>query len=98
MAPKPTDSGALATIRLAVLAQVADMERQRTAAGRQVARESISRTGLTHRGKVSLGRPVKLDAAEVARWRREGGVSLAKTAEHWRLSLATVKRYCACSK
>ena len=84
---------------LAVLAQVADMERQRiaerTAAGRQVARESLLRTGLTHRGKESLGRPVKANAAEVARWRREGGASLAKTAVHWGLSLATVKRYCA---
>lgn len=83
---------------LAVLAQVADMERQRiaerTAAGRQVARDSISRTGLTHRGKKSLGRPVKADAGEVVRWRREGGASLAKTAAHWGLSLATVKRYC----
>jgi putative DNA-invertase from lambdoid prophage Rac len=87
---------------LAVLAQVADMERQRiaerTAAGRQVARESLTRTGMTHRGKLSLGRPAKADAGEVARWRREGGVSLAKTAEHWGLSLATVKLYCACSK
>jgi putative DNA-invertase from lambdoid prophage Rac len=86
---------------LAVLAQVADMERQRiaerTAAGRQVARESISRTGLTHRGKKSLGRPLKADAGEVARWRREKGASLAKTASHWSLSLATVKRYCASS-
>lgn len=87
---------------LAVLAQVADMERQRiaerTAAGRQVARESLLRTGLTHRGKESLGRPAKADAGEVARWRRESGTSLAKTAEHWSLSLATVKRYCACSQ
>ncbi|MEP6589196.1 MAG: recombinase family protein [Polaromonas sp.] len=84
---------------LAVLAQVADMERQRiaerTAAGRLVARESIVRTGLTHRGKESLGRPVKANAAEVAQWRRECGASLAKTAAHWGLSLATVKRYCA---
>ena len=87
---------------LAVLAQVADMERQRiaerTAAGLQVARESLLRTGLTHRGKESLGRPAKADAGEVARWRRESGASLAKTAEHWSLSLATVKRYCACSQ
>lgn len=66
--------------------------------GRQVARESITRTGLTHRGKASLGRPVKANAAEVARWQREGGASLAKTSEHWSLSLATVKRCCACSK
>lgn len=87
---------------LAVLAQVADMERQRiaerTAAGRQVARESLTLTGLTHRGKKSLGRPVKADAGEVARWRREGGASLAKTAVHWELSLATVKRYCQLPK
>lgn len=87
---------------LAVLAQVADMERQRiverTAAGRMVARESLARTGLTHRGKESLGRPVKADAAEVARWRLDGGVSLVKTAEHWKLSLATVKRYCSLTK
>jgi putative DNA-invertase from lambdoid prophage Rac len=84
---------------LAVLAQVADMERQRiaerTAAGRQVARESLLRTGLTHRGKQGLGRPVKLDAAKVAGWRRDNGASLANTAAHWSLSLATVKRYCA---
>jgi putative DNA-invertase from lambdoid prophage Rac len=84
---------------LAVLAQVADMERQRiaerTAAGRQVARDSLLRTGLTHRGKQGLGRPVKLDAAKVVGWRRDNGASLAKTAAHWSLSLATVKRYCA---
>lgn len=83
---------------LAVLAQVADMERQRiaerTAAGRLVARESLTSTGLTHRGKTSLGRPVKADAGEVARWRKENGASLARTAAYWALSLATVKRYC----
>lgn len=83
---------------LAVLAQVADMERQkikeRTEAGRQAARESLARTGLTHKGKTSLGRPAKASAAEVAKWRLDTGSSLARTAEHWRLSLATVKRYC----
>ena len=82
---------------LAVLAQVADMERQRiverTEAGRQVARESLARTGLTHRGKASLGRPVKADAAAVLKWRTAQGASLAKSAEHWKISLATVKRY-----
>ena len=84
---------------LAVLAQVADMERQRiaerTAAGRQVARDSLARTGLTHRGKESLGRPLKADAGEVTRWRQEAKASLATTAAHWGISLATVKRYCA---
>lgn len=83
---------------LAVLAQVADMERQkiaeRTAAGRQAARESLARTGLTHRGKTSLGRPSKGDAQAVVKWRLDTGASLAQTAEKFGLSLATVKRYC----
>lgn len=84
---------------LAVLAQVADMERhrinERTAAGREAARKSLAETGLTHRGKASLGRPVKGDAEGVVKWRMENGKSIAETAEHWGVSLATVKRYCA---
>lgn len=84
---------------LAVLAQVADMERQRiiekTAAGRQAARESLARAGLTHKGKASLGRPARAEAKDVAEWRKLAGASLAQTAAHWGLSLATVKRYCA---
>lgn len=47
---------------IAVLAQVADMERQRirerTVTGRELARASLTHTGKTHRGKESLGRPV----------------------------------------
>lgn len=90
---------------VAVLAQVADMERQRIAerceAGRQKARQSLAATGLTHRGKESLGRPVKADAEAVKAWRKANGAnpdkpaSIAQTAEHFGLSTATVKRYCA---
>jgi putative DNA-invertase from lambdoid prophage Rac len=84
---------------LAVLAQVADMERsriaERTAAGRAQAREALSATGKTHRGKVSLGRPKERDPLEVATWRLEQGASIAETAAHFGLSGATVKRYCA---
>ncbi|WP_119156977.1 recombinase family protein [Caldimonas tepidiphila] len=84
---------------LAVLAQVADMERarivERTAAGRDKARASLAETGRTHRGKASMGRPKEADPAEVAAWRREKGATIVETAEHWRLSPATVKRYCA---
>lgn len=84
---------------LAVLAQVADMERhrirERTEAGREAARRSLEATGLTHRGKASLGRPKAADAAVVASWRWEHNASVAATAEHWGLSTATVKRYCA---
>lgn len=84
---------------LAVLAQIADMERQRiaerTRAGREVAKASLAATGRTHRGKSSLGRPVAQDAAAVASWRLENEASIATTARHFGLSAATVKRYCA---
>lgn len=84
---------------IAVLAQVADMERQRirerTAAGRELARATLSATGKTHRGKVSLGRPAREDAEAVRTWRTEHGASISQTAEHFDLSASTVKRYCA---
>lgn len=84
---------------LAVLAQVADMERQRiterTAAGREKAREALAATGTTHRGKTSLGRPLQADPAIVKAWRAEHSASIAQTATHFELSTATVKRYCA---
>ncbi|KGM41698.1 resolvase [Aquabacterium sp. NJ1] len=83
---------------LAVLAQVADMERQRiierTAAGRQAARESLERTGKTHKGKASMGRPQAADPKEVKAWKASSGASIAKTAEQFGLSTSTVKRYC----
>lgn len=86
-------------IIVAVLAQVADMERQkineRTAAGRATARASLEATGRTQHGKVSLGRRPTGDAAEVAAWRTKTGASQADTAKHFGLSVATVKRYCA---
>ena len=82
---------------LAVLAQVADMERrrivERTEQGRRTAREALAATGRTHRGKASLGRPMKGDAAAVRAWREATGASIAKAAEHFKLSTATVKRY-----
>lgn len=89
---------------LAVLAQVADMERQRiaerTRVGREAARASLEATGKTHRGKDSLGRPVKHEGSQVAQWRKANGppphgASIAETARHFRISAATVKRYCA---
>lgn len=84
---------------LAVLAQVADMERhrinERTAAGRETARASLAATGKTHRGKASMGRPLEGNPAAVRQWRKDQGASIAATAAHWKLSTATVKRYCA---
>ena len=84
---------------LAVLAQVADMERQRIKercdAGRVAARASIEATGRTHRGKESLGRPRAADGPAVAVWRRDNQASIRDTAAQFGLSAATVKRYCA---
>lgn len=84
---------------LAVLAQIAEMEREtireRTEAGRTHARKSLAATGLTHRGKTSLGRPRKADPVEVIAWRITNGASLSVTARHFGISGATVKRYLA---
>ncbi len=84
---------------VAVLSQVADMERQRinerTASGRELAKATFAATGKTHRGRESLGRPVKADAAEVKLWRKWEKASISATAAHFGLSDSTVKRYCA---
>lgn len=82
---------------LAVLAQVADMERQRIVerceSGRQAARAALAATGKTHRGKASMGRPVAADAGAVIAWKRQNGASIAATAAQFGISDATVKRY-----
>lgn len=84
---------------VAVLAQIADMERQRIKercdAGRAVAKASLAANGKTHRGKPSLGRPFAADTDAVVRWRRANKASIAQTAQEFGLSAATVKRYCA---
>lgn len=86
-------------IILAVLAQVADMERrkirERTEAGREAARAALAATGKTHRGKDSLGRPKAHDASALVAWRREHGASILATAKQFGVSIATVKRDCA---
>jgi len=89
---------------LAVLAQVAEMERrkirERCEAGRIAARVALATTGQTHRGKRSLGRPFKADAIAVKKWRIDNGkgdqpASIAATAAHFGVSIASVKRYCS---
>jgi putative DNA-invertase from lambdoid prophage Rac len=83
---------------VAVLAQVAEMEREkiceRTASGREAAKASLAATGKTHRGKTSLGRPALADASAVRAWRVENKASISTTAKHFNLSDSTVKRYC----
>lgn len=92
-------SGDAGKIIVAVLAQMAEIERnrikERCEAGRAAARASLAATGRTHRGKVSLGRPKAADGAQVAAWRREHGASIQQTAEHFGISATSVKRYWA---
>ena len=87
---------------LAVLAQIAAMERRRIKdrceAGRAAARASLAETGKTHRGKESLGRPFKVRPEEVREWRAQNGqdgkpASIAQTAKFFSLSPSSVKRY-----
>lgn len=84
---------------LAVLAQVADLERsrikERTSAGRAAARASLAAIGKTHRGKESLGRPQAANPAEVLAWKAATDASIKQTAEHFCISVTSVKRYMA---
>jgi putative DNA-invertase from lambdoid prophage Rac len=84
---------------VAVLAQMADMERhrirERCESGRAAARASLEATGQTHRGKASLGRPKAAPPSEVVAWRRASAASIKQTAEHFGIGRATVTRYCA---
>ena len=99
-------AGEVGTLLVTILSGVAQMERariaQRTEAGRETARQMLARGGRTQNGKTSLGRPVgrlsggrEVNPAEVAAWRNANSASIQATADHWGLSTATVKRYCA---
>jgi putative DNA-invertase from lambdoid prophage Rac len=84
---------------VAVLAQMAEMERQRIRerceSGRQAARTALEATGRTHKGKESLGRPRAANAAEVKAWRAANGpATIRQTMERFGISKATVARYC----
>lgn len=84
---------------LAVLAQVADMERnriaERTKGGRELAEKMLAEKGVTQHGKKSMGRPATVDAAEVAAWRKANSASISKTAAKFEISAPSVKRLCA---
>ena len=94
LGPIAGDAGKLI---VAVLAQMAEIERnrirERCEAGREAARASLRATGRTHRGKVSLGRPRAADGPEVVAWRKANGASISQTAEHFGISPTSVKRY-----
>lgn len=90
-------SGDAGKLIVAVLAQMAEIERnrirERCDAGRAAARASLAATGRTHRGKVSLGRPRAADRDEVVSWRKANRASISQTAEHFAISVTSVKRF-----
>lgn len=92
-------SGGARKLIVAVLAQMAEIERNRIKeqcdAGRVSARASLATTGRTHRGKASLGRPRVANGPEVVAWRKANEASISKTAEHFGISATSVKRYWA---
>lgn len=94
-------TGEMGALILTLLAQFAQMERNRILArcelGRETARASIAKTGKTHKGADSLGRKFKIVAGDVKAWREANGASIAKTAEHFHIGESTVKRYCSAS-
>ena len=95
-------AGEAGKLVLALLAQLAEMERakilERTESGRKLARETLQTTGKTHRGKESMGRPFTHQPAEIVAWRTANQASIAKTAEHFGISIATVKRAATLAK
>jgi len=94
-------SGDAGKLIVAVLAQMAEIERnrirERCDAGRAAARASLKATGLTHKGKASLGRPRAANGDEVVAWRKANRASISQTASHFDISPTSVKRYHAAS-
>ena len=89
--------GEMGELILTILSQLAQMERnriiERTQSGLDTAKDSLKRTGLTHRGKTSLGRPTKVDPKTVNQWRTDNQASIAQTAKHFDISTDSVKRH-----
>lgn len=83
-------STAIGKAMLTMLAAVAELERSNIRA-RQMA--GIQRAKAE--GK-ALGRAKTINNAQVAIWRKEHGASIAATALHFGVSVASVKRACRC--
>ena len=75
-------------LMLTLLAGVAELERSNIRV-RQMA--GIAKAKADGR---KLGAPKIHNDCAIAAWRKETGASIAATAEHWKVSVATVKRAC----
>lgn len=81
-----TDAGKL---MLTMLAAVAELERSNMKARQLAGLERVRAEGK------HLGRKKSIDDAAVASWRKENKASIKATAEHFDISVASVKRACA---
>lgn len=85
-------------IILAVLSQVAAMERERilerTKGGIELAKECIKATGKTHNGKGAFGAKKVVDDAAINAYRAQGH-SVVQTAKHFGCTPSTVYRVAA---
>lgn len=81
-------SGPHGKMVLTMLAAVAELERENIKARQMAGIEKAKADGR------KLGAPKQHDDAAIAAWRKETGSSIATTADHWGVSLATVKRAC----
>ncbi len=79
-------------LMLTLLAGVAELERENIRARQMAGIEKAKADGR------KLGAPKKHDDLAIAAWRKETGSSIAATAEHWKVSIATVKRACRTSQ
>lgn len=75
-------------LMLTLLAGVAELERENIKARQMAGIEKAKADGR------KLGAPKQHDDTAIAAWRKETGSSIAATANHWKVSTATVKRAC----
>jgi hypothetical protein len=67
----------------------------RIAASESESEEPLAEAEISRKGRRSLGRPKKINARGVARWRRTNDASIARTAEHFGISPRAVAKACA---
>lgn len=75
-------------LMLTLLAGVAELERENIKARQMAGIEKARQDGR------KLGAPKQHDDAAIASWRKANSASIQATADHWKVSTATVKRAC----
>lgn len=85
-------SSSVGKMMLTMLAAVAELERDNIKARQMAGIQKAKADGK------KLGAPKVTDDQAIASWRAANGASIADTANHWKVSRATVKRACAASK